>query len=149
MKTDNKRRLIVNSPYRDRVVHWLLYDYLYPIFDKTFIFDSYANRVGKGTIRGAQRAQKFLKKKSVTYVLKLDLSKYFYSVHHEIMLSKIHKKVKDQNLLNLIEKLIRSYKTPDSFDYLFAKDSPYHSTQEKGMPIGSLFFSADGKYLFE
>lgn len=139
MKTDTKRRLIVNSPYQDRIVHWVLYDYLYPVFDKTFIHDSYANRIGKGTIKGTQRAQKFLKKKSVNYILKLDFSKYFYSVHHSIMLKELAKKVKEPKIFSLTEKLIRSYKTPDSFDNLFSEDSPYHSTQEKGMPIGSLF----------
>jgi RNA-directed DNA polymerase len=139
MKTDTKRRLIVNSPYCDRVVHWLLYDYLYPVFDKTFIYDSYANRIGKGTICGTKRAQSFLKKKSVKYILKLDFSKYFYSVHHEILLKELKKKVKDTKLFRLLEKLVRSYQTPDSFDYLFAEDSPYHATLAKGMPIGSLF----------
>lgn len=139
MKTDNKRRLIVNSPYRDRIVHWLLYDYLYPIFDKIFIFDSYANRVGKGTVKGAQRAQSFLKKKVVKYILKLDFSKYFYSVHHDILLNEIAKKVKDKVVFALIENLIHSYQTPDIFNKLFLKNSPYNLTQDKGMPIGSLF----------
>jgi RNA-directed DNA polymerase len=147
MKTDTKRRLIVNSPYDDRVVHWLLYDYLYPVLDKTFIFDSYANRVGKGTVKGAQRAQTFLKKKSVKYILKHDFSKYFYSVHHQIMLTELNTKLSREfkndpslpNILNLLEKLVSSYQTPNTFDHLFASDSPYHQTKAKGMPIGSLF----------
>jgi retron-type reverse transcriptase len=139
MKTDNKRRLIVNSPYEDRVVHWVLYDYLYPVFDKTFIYDSYANRIGKGTIKGAKRAQKFIKKKSVKYIMKLDLSKYFYSVNHSIMIRELQRNIKDAKVFFLAEKLIRSYRTPDIFDHLFDMDSPYRSSQEKGMPIGSLF----------
>lgn len=139
MKTDTKRRLIVNCPYQDRIVHWLLYERLYPVFDKSFIFDSYANRLGKGTIKGANRAQFFIRKPHLKYVLKIDFSKYFYSVHHEIMLQEIFKKVNEPSLRSLIKNLIYSYKTPNTFDHLFDKQSPYHQTDNKGMPIGSLF----------
>lgn len=46
-----KRRLISAAPYRDRVIHHALCNIIAPIFERTFIFDSYANRIGKGTHR--------------------------------------------------------------------------------------------------
>ena len=52
-----KRRLISAAPFRDRVVHHALCNVLEPVFERSFIFDSYANRVGKGTHRALDRAQ--------------------------------------------------------------------------------------------
>ena len=49
--TNPKSRLISAAPYRDRVVHHALCNVIAPIFEKTFIYHSYANRVGFGTHR--------------------------------------------------------------------------------------------------
>jgi RNA-directed DNA polymerase len=54
-----KRRLISAAPFRDRVVHHALCNLIEPIFERTFIYDSYANRVGKGTHRALDRAQEY------------------------------------------------------------------------------------------
>ena len=50
-----KRRLISAAPFRDRVVHHALCNVLEPLFERRFIYDSYANRVGKGTHRALDR----------------------------------------------------------------------------------------------
>lgn len=50
-----KRRLISAAPFEDRVVHHALCNVIEPLFERTFIFDSYANRVGKGTHRAPRR----------------------------------------------------------------------------------------------
>ena len=50
-----KRRLISAAPFRDRVVHHALMNVIEPLFERQFIFDSYANRVGKGTHRALDR----------------------------------------------------------------------------------------------
>lgn len=52
---DPKRRLISAAPYRDRVVHHALCNVIEPLFDKTFIYDSYACRRGKGTHAAIER----------------------------------------------------------------------------------------------
>jgi retron-type reverse transcriptase len=54
---DPKRRLISAAPFRDRVVHHALCNLMEPLFERSFIHDSYANRVGKGTHRALDRAQ--------------------------------------------------------------------------------------------
>ena len=46
-----KRRLISAAPFRDRVVHHALVRQLEPVYERKFIFDTYANRTGKGTQR--------------------------------------------------------------------------------------------------
>ncbi len=50
-RTEAKRRLISAAPFRDRVVHHALVGVMEPFFERRFIFDSYANRKGKGTHR--------------------------------------------------------------------------------------------------
>ena len=57
-----KKRLISAAPFRDRVVHHALCSITVPYFEKLFIADSYANRVGKGTHRAIDRCQQFARK---------------------------------------------------------------------------------------
>ncbi len=53
-----KKRQISAAPYRDRVVHHALVNVLEPIYEKTFIADSYACRTGKGTHAGGWRRRR-------------------------------------------------------------------------------------------
>ena len=53
------RRLISAAPYRDRVVHHALCNLIEPLFDKTFIYDLYVCRKGKGTQAAADRYTEF------------------------------------------------------------------------------------------
>ncbi|MFH1072094.1 MAG: hypothetical protein V1743_01560, partial [Nanoarchaeota archaeon] len=59
---DPKTRKISKSDFRDRVVHHALCNILDPIFDRSFIYDSYANRVGKGTLKAIERFEAFKRK---------------------------------------------------------------------------------------
>lgn len=70
-----KQRIISAAPYRDRVIHHALHRVLNPIFEPTFIFDSYATRVGKGTHAAIRRFQSFAK--IYPYVLKCDIQSIF------------------------------------------------------------------------
>jgi len=54
---DPKVRLISAAPFRDRVVHHSLCNLIEPIFERSFIAHSYANRLGKGTHRALDHAQ--------------------------------------------------------------------------------------------
>lgn len=73
-----KQRVISAAPYRDRVVHHAIHNILEPIFDPTFIFDSYATRKGKGTHAAIDRFQQFSQK--CRFALKCDIQKYFPSI---------------------------------------------------------------------
>jgi retron-type reverse transcriptase len=66
-----KKRQISAAPYRDRVVHHALVNVLEPIYERTFIHDSYACRKGKGTHAGVKRCQHFARR--FRYVLKADI----------------------------------------------------------------------------
>lgn len=57
-----KERMISAAPFRDRVVHHAICRVIEPIFEPAFIFDTYANRKGKGTHAGIRRCQGFCRK---------------------------------------------------------------------------------------
>jgi len=54
-----KKREIVAACVRDRVVHHALRRIIEPIFDKRFIYDTYACRLGKGTLAAIKRVERF------------------------------------------------------------------------------------------
>ena len=60
---DPKRRQIAVAPFKDRVVHHAVVNILEPVFEKSFIFYSYASRRGKGTHKAIEQAQKFIRKR--------------------------------------------------------------------------------------
>ncbi len=121
---DPKERVISVAPFRDRVVHHAVVSALEPVFESCFIYDSYATRKGKGTHRAVKRAQIFLKHNK--YYLKTDISKYFYSVNHDILLTLIAQKIKDAKLNDLVEKIIQN------------GDAGGGILTGKGLPIGNL-----------
>jgi len=101
-----KRRLISAPNFRDRVVHRAMYNVLEPLFDKRYIYDSYACRTGKGTHKGADRAQRFIRDVEVGYknafAFKADISRYFSSIDHAILKELLSDKVKCQRTLTLL-----------------------------------------------
>jgi RNA-directed DNA polymerase len=115
---DPKQRNIAVAPFRDRVVHHAVVRVLEPIYERVFIFDSYATRVGKGTHRAIERAQRFLRRN--TWFVKADVEKFFDSVDHSVLLELVSKKIKDGSVIRLLEKIIRTY------------------DREIGIPIGNL-----------
>ena len=61
---DPKLRRIHKASVRDRVLHHAVFRILYPIFDKSFIFDSYSCRIGKRHASSSRRLEKFCRKLS-------------------------------------------------------------------------------------
>ena len=59
--TDSKKRIIKAAPFRDRVTHHAVCNIIEPIFEKGFIYDSYACRKGKGTHSAIKRLENFIK----------------------------------------------------------------------------------------
>lgn len=101
---DPKRRHIHKATVTDRVVHHLLYKFLYTLFDKKFIYDSYSCRLEKGTHKGILRLEKFTRSVSKNYsnrcwALKLDIKKFFANVDHEILTKLLKQKIADPDSL--------------------------------------------------
>jgi len=92
MVLDPKPRHIVAAPFEDRIVHHALCNVLEPIFERTFIFDSYACRKGKGTHPAVFRLQEFMRGTPGGHVLQCDVRKYFQSVYHPVLKMLIRRK---------------------------------------------------------
>ena len=90
---EGKTRQISAAPFRDRVVHHALTGVLEPIFERSFILDSYACRKGKGTHAAVDRCQQFARR--YRYVLKADVRKFFPSIDHAILKDLVARKIKD------------------------------------------------------
>jgi RNA-directed DNA polymerase len=136
---DPKRRLISAAPFRDRVVHHALCNLIEPIFERSFIFDSYANRVGKGTHRALNRCQEFARR--YPYVLQCDVRQFFPSVDHAILRSILARKLTDPDVLWLIDHILASGVGVLREEYnmaWFPGDDLFAVHRPRGLPIGNL-----------
>lgn len=135
---DPKQRHIHKAKVADRVVHHLLYTFLYKLLDSSFIFDSYSCRLNKGTHKAVKRLEKFARKVSKNYAnncwaLKCDIKKFFASVDHEILLNLLKKKIKDENVLWFLNEVIESFSAKST---LASQGLSLRSCQ--GIPLGNL-----------
>ena len=102
-----KKRLIYILPfYPDRIVQHAIVNVLSPIWEKLFIYDSYACRKGKGQHKGSRRCMQFAKK--YEYCLQFDISKFYPSIRHDLLKAVIAKKIKDKEILDLLYDIIDS-----------------------------------------
>lgn len=134
-----KRRLISAAPFRDRVVHHALCNLIEPIFERTFIADSYANRVGKGTHRALDRAQTLARQ--YRYVLAIDMRQFFPSIDHLILRSILARKITDPGVLWLIDGILASGADllQEQYEMIyFAGDDLFAISRPRGLPIGNL-----------
>lgn len=135
---DPKTRRISVSDFRDRIVHHAICNILEPILEKYFIYDSYANRKGKGTLAAVNRFDVFKRKVSENgliikgkkdsnqvrgFVFKADIRHYFEEVDHDKLIEVIAKRISDQESLDLIKKIICNYDAKN---------------KGKGVPLGNL-----------
>lgn len=132
-----KKRLISAAPYRDRVVHHALHNIIEPIFEPTFVFDSYACRKGKGTHLALNRFSQFAAR--YPYLLKADILKYFPSIDHQILKSLFRLKVKDPRALDLMDMIVDSSNQQEFVLSYFEGDDLLTPIQrQRGIPIGNL-----------
>jgi len=125
-----KRRLIYVAPFRDRVLHHAVMNIVEPIWDSLFIADSFACRVGKGTHAGIYRTDEFLRKasrqwKDHVFCFKGDISAFFPSINHHVMMRIIEQKIKCRDTLWLFDQVI--FSTGDRSD-----------PESCNLPIGNL-----------
>lgn len=132
-----KPRMISAAPYRDRVVHHAVCNIIAPIFERTFIRDSYANRNGFGTHRALRRFTDFLR--SSRYILQCDIRKYFPSIDHNILKQEIRRKIKCRDTLQLIDTIIDGSNLQEPvLAYFPGDDLLTPSQRRRGLPIGNL-----------
>lgn len=134
-----KKRLISAAPFRDRVVHHALCNITVPYFERLFIADSYANRVGKGTHRAVDRCQQFARK--YKYVLQCDLAQFFPSIDHEVLRQTLKGMLPDESASWLIDRILASGQGVLAGEYdmvYFPGDDLLAVERPRGLPIGNL-----------
>ena len=105
-----KKRIIYRLPYfPDRIVHHAVMNIMEPIWVPMFTADTYSCIKGRGVHSAAHRIKEALKDEAGTvYCLKLDVKKFYPSIDHQILKKLIRLKIKDQDLLNLLDGIIES-----------------------------------------
>ena len=101
-----KRRLISAAPFRDLVIHHALCNLIEPVFERLFIPDTYANRVGKGTHRALDRLQYFCR--HYPYALQCDVQQFFPSIDHAILKAELDSHIPDPGALWLVDRILES-----------------------------------------
>lgn len=156
-----KPREIFAADFRDRIVHHILVKELEKIYEKRFIFDSYACRKNKGTHKAAKRLKKFTqfyKNSSKTYkrgyFLQLDVQNFFMSIDKKILFDLIKKQVLFSNLFSRNQKeelvfllKIIIFSEPEKnfvkksakrhWDKIPKHKSLFNTEKGKGLPIGN------------
>lgn len=117
---DPKKRLICAASFPERVLHHAIMNVCHPYFERVLINDTFATRIGKGTYQALEKAMKAMSR--FKYVVKLDVRKYFDSISHEMLKTKLRRIYKDKRLLQVFYEIIDSYCVTDG----------------KGIPIGNL-----------
>ena len=105
-----KERLIFRLPYfPDRILHHAVMNVLEPLFVSTFTSYTYGCIKGRGIHAAANAVKSALKNKPDTrYCLKLDVRKFYPNVDHLVLKQLLRKKIKDQDLLWLLDEIIDS-----------------------------------------
>lgn len=151
-------REIFAADFRDRVVHHLVINKLNPLFEREFIYDSYACRLGRGTSFGIKRLDSFIRRCSQNYsqdcyILKLDIAGFFMHINQDILIAKLTRFIQQKYmaadcglLLDLCKKIIYNNATKNcvikskrrAWNNLPTNKSLFHSTYHCGLPIGNL-----------
>lgn len=139
-----KKRLVMALPFDSRIVQWSVYQALNPFFNKMMIEDSYACREDRGSLAAAKRLQYWMQiaswKPQRWYALKLDISKYFYRVDHEVLLGILSDRIEDPQLMELLKTIIDCGGERFGLPRFMGPDDAEEDDwlEGIGMPIGNL-----------
>ena len=117
---DPKPRVIHAPVFEDRVVHHALLDVIGSGMDRALVPDTFACRVGKGSLAAVDRAQEHLRR--WPWYVKIDVAKYFASIPHARLVRMLAKKMKDRGLIAFVSHIVEQF----------------HHAPGRGLPIGAL-----------
>ena len=106
-----KVRLIMAQCVSDKIINHLVSKYfLIDVFEPVLKENNIATRVGKGTHYGIKKLKTFLRNniEKDLYILKFDVTKYFFNLNHEILKKIIRKKIKDYDIIKILDTIIDS-----------------------------------------
>jgi len=120
-----KERMVSAPRIKDKIVQFAAHNILQEVYMPVFINTSYACLEGRGTHKAVENVQHNMRlckwKYGDGWVLKMDVRKFFYSINRDILKKLLRKKIKDNDMLWLLDKIIDS--SPEG---------------EKGIPLGNV-----------
>lgn len=132
---DPKTRTVAAAEFRDRVVHHAIVRVIEPLFEGRLIEDTYACRKGRGNHAAMRRAAGFARK--FAYALQCDVSRYFASIDHEILLAQVARVVGDPRLLALVRHIVESHADGETTEWV-GEGLFDVRVRRRGIPIGNL-----------
>ena len=145
-----KPRLVMSQTIEDKIVnHFIAKYYLLPYIENSLIDSNVATRKNKGSSYAMKLLKKYINKLLINnknkeiYCLKIDVSKYFYSINHEILIDMVSKKIKDKDIINLIKIIIKETnstyvnKIIKYYNNKYNIDIPLY-INNKGLSIGAM-----------
>lgn len=107
---DTKERWISRLPYYpDRIVQQAILNVLEPLWEKILIADTYSCIKGRGIMGAYRKMVKTMKdRKGSMYCLKIDISKFYPSIDHDVMKQIIRRSIKCRATLDLLDEIIDS-----------------------------------------
>ena len=145
-----KPRLVMSQTIIDKIInHFVANYYLIPILEKSLIDTNVATRKAKGSSYAMTKLKSYFNKLLISYpnqeiyCLKIDISKYFYTIDHEILMKKLEKNILDKDIINLIDIIISETNKPYINDSIkkykaeYKVKVPYYY-YGKGLSIGAM-----------
>lgn len=145
-----KPRLVMSQTVSDKIVnHFVANHYLIPFLEKKLIDSNVATRKNKGSRYAGELLQKYIntirikEKNKKIYCLKIDISKYFYNINHNILIDKLKKEIEDKDVINLIKVILDETNKPyvneciDKINNTFNANIPRYK-KDVGLSIGAM-----------
>jgi RNA-directed DNA polymerase len=106
-KPDGGERLLGIPNVLDRLIQQAILQVLTPVFDPGFSESSYGFRPGRSAHGAAKQVQRTIRR-GYRFVVDMDLSKFFDRCQHDVLMSRVARKVRDERLLTLIGRYLRA-----------------------------------------
>ena len=145
-----KPRLVMSQSIRDKVVnHFVAKRYLIPLLENTLVDTNVATRLKLGASYATKKMKQYFARifaenpEAKIYALKIDISKYFYSIDHEILFEKLRRRVKDKDVLEILRRIIDETNKPyinnviDKFNQCYHTNIPHYG-KGRGLSIGAM-----------
>ena len=145
-----KPRLVMSQSIQDKIVnHFVAKYYLLPYLEPKLIDSNVATRNNKGSSYADCLLKKYINSirmqnsNKEIYCLKMDISKYFYNIDHNILLNMLEEDIKDRDVLNLIKAILKETNKPYVNEKIINLNNKYQTEiplykKDVGLSIGAM-----------
>lgn len=132
-----KKRLVSAAPFRDRVVQHALCAVVAPIFERSFIGNSFANQLGKGTHKAIAAYERYRDRHK--YVLRCDIFRYFHAIDHAVLKRDLRRRIVCERTLRLLDTIVDGSNPQEPVHVHYPGDDLLTPLERRrGIPIGNL-----------